>query len=62
MAGEIVIPRIFRGWDARAGRFVWCCSPLPAGRWGLGVSRQATYDWRQAERWVAQQNAKDAKR
>ena len=51
-----MLPLIRRGWDARAGRFVWACSDLPRGPWGLGVSQQARYDWRQAEMWCARAN------
>jgi len=51
-----VLPRIRRGWDARAGRWVWVCSDLPRGAWGPGVSTQARYDWRQAEMWCAREN------
>jgi hypothetical protein len=54
-----VIPRIRREWDAKAGRFVWQCSPLPLGPWGLGVSQQARYDWRHAEMWCLRRNAAD---
>lgn len=53
-----VIPRIFRAWDRRQAKFVWSCSPLPHGNWGLGVSQQAQYDWRQAFRWCVLMNEK----
>jgi len=53
------MPRIYRGWNARRGVFVWTCTPLPEGKWGTGVSQQLRYDWRQAEMWVARTNAKE---
>ena len=52
-----LLPRIRRAWDARQGRMVWQVNELPAGRWGLGVSQQARYDWRQAAMWCHQRNA-----
>jgi hypothetical protein len=52
-----MLPRIRRGWDARQGCWVWECNDLPRGAWGLGVSQQARYDWRQAQIWCAQANA-----
>lgn len=55
-----VKPRIARTWYAREGRFMWQCNAPPEGRWGMGISQQAIYDWRQAARWCAQANARAA--
>lgn len=52
-----LLPRIHRAWDPQQGRMVWACNDLPPGRWGLGVSQQARYDWRQAQMWCHRQNA-----
>lgn len=53
-------PVIRREWNARLGRMVWGVSPIPPGRWGLGISQQAIYDWRQAERWCLSRNFQEA--
>ncbi len=51
-----VMPRIFRTWNPRTGRMVWQCNALPEGKWGMGVSMQTRYDWRQAQMWCIQKN------
>lgn len=54
-----LLPRIRRGWDAHQGRFVWVCSAPPVRAWGMGLSAQARYDWRQAEMWCTWANWAD---
>lgn len=55
---EIVKPRIFRVWSSRRGVMEWGVSNIPEGRWGVGISQQLRYDWRQAQIWCNAMNRK----